>query len=165
METHGGKLMRKRIINQGPQDVSPANQQWLNVETLAQVEVTSEDAAHPIESGLLPGTEWGWRAAQPGQQTVRLLFDQPQRVRRIHIVFRENEQERTQQFVLRWSSDDGQSYREIVRQQFNFSPPDTSSECEDFTVELDGLTTLELNIIPDISGGPACASLNQLRLA
>ena len=157
--------MRKRIINQGPQDVSPANQQWLNVETLAQVEVTTEDPTHPIESALIASTGSGWRAAQPGQQTVRLLFDQPQRVRRMRLVFQENEQERTQQFVLRWSSDDGQSYREIVRQQFNFSPPGTTSEFEDFTVDLDGLTTLELNIIPDISGGPSCASLAQLRLA
>ena len=157
--------MRKRIINQGPQEVSPSNQHWLDLETLAQVEVTSEDAAHPIESGLLPGAESGWRAAHSGAQTVRLVFDQPQRIKRVHLEFHETELERTQQFVLRWSSDDGQSYREIVRQQFNFSPPDTSSEFEDFTVEIDGLTTLELNIIPDISGGPACASLNQLRLA
>jgi hypothetical protein len=66
--------------------------------------------------------------------------------------------------VLRWSSDGGQSYQEIVRQQYNFSPPDTTRELEDFTVELDGLTNLELSIIPNISGGPACASLNQLRL-
>ena len=157
--------MRKRIINQGFQVVSSANQQWLDLENLAQIEVSSEDAAHPIESGLIPGAGSGWRAAQFGEQTVRLLFDQPQKVRRLRLVFQENEQERTQQFVLRWNSDDDQSYREIVRQQFNFSPPDTTSECEDYTVELDGLTTLELNIIPDISGGPACASLAQLRLA
>jgi len=157
--------MRKRIINQGPQDVSPANQQWLNVETLAQVEVTTEDPTHPIESALIASTGSGWRAAQPGQQTVRLLFDQPQRVRRMRLVFQENEQERTQQFVLRWSSDDGQSYREIVRQQFNFSPPATTSECEDYSVDLDGVTTLELSIVPDISGGAARASLAQLRLA
>ena len=38
-------------------------------------------------------------------------------------VFQEDEQERTQEFVLRWSPDGGQSYREIVRQQYNFSPP------------------------------------------
>ena len=157
--------MRKRIINQGPQDVSPVNQQWLNLETLAQIEITSEDPTHPIESALIASTGSGWRAAQPGQQTVRLLFDDPQRVRRMRLVFQENERERTQQFVLRWSSDAGRSYREIVRQQYNFSPPDTTSEREDYTVDLDGLTTLELNIIPDISGGPACASLNQLRLA
>ena len=157
--------MRKRIINQGSQDVSPANQQWLNLEAIADVEVTSEDAAHPIESALVPGAGSGWRAEQPGQQTVRLLFYEPQRIKRMNLVFHETAHERTQQFVLRWSSDAGRSYREIVRQQYNFSPPDTTSEFEEFTVELDGLTTLELNIIPDISGGPACASLHQLRLA
>ena len=157
--------MRKRIINQGPQDVSPTNQQWLNMETLAQVEVTSEDAAHPIESALIPGTGSGWRAAKAGQQTIRLLFDEPQRIRRLHLVFQEDGHERTQQFVLRWSSDGGQSYREIVRQQYNFSPPGATSECEDYTVDLDSVTVLELSIVPNISGGPACASLAQLRLA
>ena len=157
--------MRKHIINQSSQDVSTANQRWLNLEALADVEVTSEDAAHPIESALVPGAGSGWRAEQPGQQTVRLLFHEPQRIKHMNLVFQETAGERTQQFVLRWSSDTGRSYREIVRQQYHFSPPDTTSEFEEFTVELDGLTTLELNIIPDISGGPACASLNQLRLA
>jgi hypothetical protein len=155
--------MLKRIIGQETQ--SPANQHWLNLDTLAQVEVTSEDVAHPIESGLLPGSGSGWRAGQPGPQTVRLVFDQPQRINRMHLEFQEDELERTQQFVLRWSSNGGQSYREIVRQQYNFSPPTTTRECEDYSVDLGGLTTLELSIVPDISGGPARASLAQLRLA
>jgi hypothetical protein len=157
--------MRKRIINQQTQDVLPQNEQWLNVEQLAQVEITSEDAAYPIESALTPSAGSGWRAIQPGQQTVRLVFDKPQRVRRMRLLFQENEHERTQQFVLRWSSDGGQSFRDIVRQQYNFSPPGTTSECEDYTVELDGLTALELSIIPDISGKPVYASLAQLRVA
>jgi len=157
--------MLKRIVGQHTQHVPASNQDWLNLDVLVQVEVTSEDAAHPIESGLLPGGESGWRAAQSGPQTVRLVFDQPQRIRRIHLQFHEDELERTQQFVLRWSSNGGKSYREIVRQQFNFSPPGTTRECEDYTVDLDGVTTLELNIVPDISGGPAQASLAQLRLA
>lgn len=157
--------MLKRIIGQDTQDVAPAHQHWLNLDALAQVEVTSEDAAHPIESGLLPGTESGWRAAQAGPQTVRLVFDQPQRIKRVHLEFHEDELERTQQFVLRWSSNGGQSYREIVRQQYNFSPPATTDEREDYPVDLDGVTTLELSIVPDISGGPARASLTQLRLA
>ncbi len=157
--------MLKRIIGQDTQDASPSNQQWLNMEALAQVEVTSEDAAHPIESGLLPGSESGWRAAQPGPQTVRLVFNQPQRIKRLHLEFHEDELERTQQFVLRWSSNGGQSYREIVRQQYNFSPAGTTREREDYPVDLDGVTTLELNIVPNIGGGPARASLAQLRLA
>jgi hypothetical protein len=156
--------MLKRIIGQDARDVSPAHPHWLNVDALAQVEVTSEDAAHPIESGLLPGTASGWRAAAPGPQTVRLVFNQPQRIKLLHLEFHEQELERTQQFVLRWSSNGGQSYREIVRQQYNFSPPGATRECEDYPVDLDGVTTLELSIVPNISGGPARASLAQLRL-
>ena len=94
--------MLKRIIGQDTQDVSPSIHHWLNVDALAQVKVTSEDAAHPIESALLPGTESGWRAAQPGPQTVRLVFDQPLRIKRLHLEFHEDEFERSQQFVLRW---------------------------------------------------------------
>lgn len=144
--------MRKRIINQGAEGASTADKHWLDLEGLAQAEVSSEDAAHPIESALIPNTGSGWRAAQAGKQTVRLLFDQPQKIRSIRLVFQENEQERTHEFVLRWSPDSGQSYREIARQQYNFSPPSTTRELEDYTVELHGLTTLELIIIPDIRG-------------
>lgn len=157
--------MRKRIIHRDPQPASSSNQQWLDVEHLAQIEITSEDSAHPIESALIPSAGPGWRAAQAGQQTIRLLFDEPQSVRHVRLLFQENQRERTQQFMLRWSSDGGQSYREIVRQQYNFSPPGATSECEDYNVDLDGVTVLELSIIPDLSGGPACASLAQLRLA
>ncbi len=77
----------------------------------------------------------------------------------------EDEQARTQEFVLRWSPDGGQSYREIVRQQYNFSPPEEARELEDYNVDLDGVTALELRIVPDISGGSARASLAQLRVA
>ena len=157
--------MRKRLIGHGPGEVAAAESGWLDLEHLAQVEITSEDVGYPIESALLPGTGLGWRAAQPGEQTIRLLFDEPLRLTRIHLVFQEDEKERTQEFVLRWSPDGGQSYREIVRQQYNFSPPEASREIEDYDVNLDGVTALELQIIPDISGGSAQASLAQLRLA
>jgi hypothetical protein len=156
--------MRKRIIRQGIQEVSPADQHWLDVERLAQVEITSEDPAYPIESALLPGTGAGWRAAGPGEQTVRLLFDEPLRLRRIRLVFHEEEHSRTQEFVLRWSSDGGQSYRQFVRQQYNFSPPDTTREVEDYAMNLDSVTALELSIVPDISGGDSRASLAGLQL-
>jgi hypothetical protein len=157
--------MRKRIIGHGPREVAAAEPGWLDLERLAQVEITSEDAGYPIESALIPGTGLGWRAAQPGEQTIRLLFDEPLRLKLIHLAFHEDEQERTQEFVLRWSSDGGQSYREILRQQYNFSPPDAAREVEDYDLDLDGVTALELKIVPDISGGGARASLAQLRLA
>ena len=72
---------------------------------------------------------------------------------------------RTQEFVLSWSADNGTTMREIVRQQYNFSPAGETREVEDYTVTLEHLTRLELDIIPDISGGEARASLAVLRLA
>jgi hypothetical protein len=157
--------MRKYIIGHGPREVSATEQGWLDLELLAQVEITSEDIDYPIESALIPGTGLGWRAEQPGEQTIRLLFDEPQSLRRIHLIFHEGEQDRTQEFVLRWSPDGGQSYREILRQQFNFSPPGATREVEDYEIDLDGVTALELKIVPNISGGSARASLAQLRIA
>jgi hypothetical protein len=157
--------MRKRIISQTPQNISLIDPSWLDLQRLAHVELTSEDAAHPIESALLPNTGAGWRAAQAGEQTIRLLFDELQSVRRIQLLFQEYHQARTQEFVLRWSPDAGQSYREIVRQQYNFSPPDMTREFEDYTVDLVGVTALELRIVPDIRGGDARASVAQLRIA
>ena len=157
--------MRKRIIGASPRVVSGAEPDWLDLERWAQVEITSEDVGYPIESALIPGAGPGWRAAQPGEQTIRLLFDEPLRLRRIHLVFHEGEQERTQEFVLRWSPDGGQSYREILRQQYNFSPPEAAREVEDYDVDLDGVTALELRIVPDISDGSARASLAQWRVA
>jgi len=68
-------------------------------------------------------------------------------------VFHEEQCTRTQEFALRWSPDGGQSYRQIVRQQYNFIPPDTTREVENYTVNLDRVTILELSIVPDISGG------------
>lgn len=157
--------MRKRIIAPPRQQSASADGDWLDMEDLAEVEITSEDAAHPIESALLPGASSGWRAAGPGRQTIRILFAHPQRLRRIWLSFVETGTARTQEYVLRWSADGGQSFREIVRQQWNFSPQGATSETEDHRVDLAALTVLELSIIPDMSGGQAFASLAQLRLA
>jgi hypothetical protein len=118
-----------------------------------------------VESALVSGETRGWRAADSGAQTIRLIFDEPQRLKRIALVFEETETERTQEFVLRWSPDGGRSFREIVRQQWNFSPPNSIREVEEYRVELSGVTVLELVIVPDISRGAARASLRSLRLS
>ena len=157
--------MRKRIIRQGAEEVSPAEQHWLDLERVAQVEITSEDPAYPIESALQPGAGSGWQAAGPGEQTIRLLFDPPLRLKQIRLVFHEDQHARTQEFALRWSADGGQSYRQIVRQQYTFSPPGTAREVEDYTANLDAVTVLELRIVPDISGGNVRASLAGLYIA
>jgi hypothetical protein len=157
--------MRKRIINHDAQKSSTVNEAWLQLESIAQVEVSSEEAQRPIEAALVPGASSGWRAAVPGQQIVRLLFNEPQNLRLIHLVFDEHEQERLQEYTLRWSSGVGQPYREIVRQQYNFSPPTTTREMEDYNVNLDSCTELELSINPDLRGSAAHASIAEFRLA
>lgn len=157
--------MRKHIIGPIPEGLAVDEAEWLDVEALAVAEITSEDSEHPIEAALLPGNMPGWRAAGPGPQTIRLRFARPQLLRHIRLRFRETGRERTQEYTLRWSPDDGHTWREIVRQQWNFSPRSTTCEMEDYHVELPAVSVLELSIIPDISGGDAVASLAQLRLA
>lgn len=155
--------MRKRVIGSSKEPLS-IDEGWLDLEHSAQVEITSEEAGRPIESALIAGEGPGWQANEAGEQMIRLLFDQPQALRRIHLVFEEDRRERTQEFVLRWSEDEGRSFREIVRQQYTFSLPDATREVEDYTVNLDKVTILELRIVPDISRGDARASLTLLRL-
>src|SRR5258708_1344148 len=157
--------MRKRLITPTPESIRTRGESWLDVECQAVVEVTSEDKNYPVESAFVLGDAQGWRAAAPGSQTIRLVFDHPQPLRCISLVFEESETVRTQEFVLRWSPDGGNSVKEIVRQQWNFSPPDSVREVEEYQVELSAVMILELIINPNISGGVARASLKNLRLS
>jgi len=157
--------MRKTLITPTPERVRPNGEVWLDLERPAAVEVSSEEEDYPIESALLSRETQGWRASRPGAQTVRLVFDEPQSLKRIALVFEENDTRRTQEFVLRWSADGGQSFREIVRQQWNFSPPEAVRELQEYQVELSDVTVLELIITPDISGGMARASVKSLRVS
>ena len=154
--------MRKRLISPTQPDVRFDRDHRLYVSTIAVVEVTSEQKDHPIESALIAGESGGWRASETGTHMIRLIFDRPQTLKRITLVFEEKETSRTQEFVLRWSSDRQGAFREIVRQQWNFSPPHTTTEVEEYRVELSEVAVLEMIIIPDIAGGVARASLNSL---
>jgi hypothetical protein len=157
--------MRKRLISDRTPAPAPATGDWLRLDELAEAEISSEDAAYPIESALLPGRGAGWRAAVPGRQTIRLLFAQPQALHRIRLCFVETAVPRTQEYLLRWSADGGQSFREIVRQQWNFSPQGASSQTEEHQLDLAGVNVLELIITPDIASEQAFASLAELRIA
>jgi hypothetical protein len=156
--------MQKRLVV-APGLRSVAEESWLNLEAMAQVELTSEDPACPIEGALLPNDLPGWRAAAPGTQSIRLLFHQPQQLRRIRLRFEEPSNRRTQEFVLRWSPDGGRSSRDLLRQQYTFSPEGSTSEVEDLNVDLRSVTALELTIIPDQGQEQAHACLAEWRLA
>ncbi len=157
--------MRKSQLTRIPQNTPSRDQTWMEVDRIASVEVSSEESDYPIESALLLEGKTDWRAANRGMQIIRLIFDEPQKLRRILLVFEDTENSRTQEFVLRWSPDVESSFREIIRQQWNFSPPDSVQETEDYAVELSEVKVLELMIVPDKSGGEVRASLTSLRLA
>jgi hypothetical protein len=53
------------------------------------------------------------------------------------------------------SSDGGQTYHEVRRQEYTFSPPGTTFEREEWAVTVEAVTHLQLVITPDKGGSPA----------
>jgi hypothetical protein len=159
--------MRKSIVSPTAATKTPLRDNWRDLERIARVEITSEDAAFPIEHALGRSDTGGWRAATTGPQVIRLLFDEPQNIRRMKLHFVDNSTERSQEFSVHAGS--GAELREVARQQWNFSPQGTTEELEDYTLELSGVTVLELRIDPDrshdASESKSYASLQSLKLA
>jgi len=158
--------MRKRVLGSALLPGDTADRRgWLNLPDLAEVEVTSEADGYPVETVFNFGAGPGWRAASPGIQRIRLVFDQPQSIRHMRLQFHEPEVARTQEFTVRWSSRRDEPLKEIVRQQWNFSPDGSTVESEDYAVDLKEVSILELTIDPDRGAGGALATLADWRLA
>jgi hypothetical protein len=155
--------MRKTLLSPIGSGAGPGHE-WLDLEQAARVEVSSEAEGYPVEGALLKDLQGGWRASEPGIQTIRLLFDHPQTIQLIRLVFKEKEFARTQEFVLRWLPQGTSAWKDVVRQQWNFSPPTSENECEEYSVDLASATGLELSVRPDISGGDTRASVESLQL-
>ena len=158
--------MRKTRFDSTKLDKSArADSGWLDLDKIAQVAVTSEDPDSPIESAFAFGETSGWRAGGKGEQTIRLIFNPPQRIKRIWLRFVDTEAARSQEFSLRWRPEKDGATREIVRQQWNFNPTGSTTEIEDYKVDLLNVGILELTINPDVSQGQALATLAEWRIA
>jgi hypothetical protein len=163
----GEIMMRKSVITPATGATASTHDEWLDLEQIARVEISSEDVNLPIEHALGNMPTAGWRAAETGPQVVRLQFDEAQAIRRIRLHFVDRAAERSQEFAVYAGS--GAELREVVRQQWSFSPGGSIEEIEDYTVDLSGVKTLELRIDPDRSHDPKAsknyASLQSLKLA
>ncbi len=157
--------MRKHIIDQSQPIEGLIEPAWLNLEELALVEVSSEAPDYPVEFALLPKHRVGWQAGRSGMQCLRLIFDQPQQLNIIRLSFSEPLLARCQEYCLRWSADIEHPLQEFIRQQWNFSPTGSTVEREEHLITLAHVKVLELQIIPDIQGGGARATLERLQLA
>jgi hypothetical protein len=111
-----------------------------------------KEDGYPVESVLQAQENRGWRAATPGTQIIRLIFDEPHKLERIWLVFDDVEETRSQEFILRWSPSRNGSFWEIVRQQWDFSPHGSAPEIKDYAVELPEAAVLELIIAGGIHG-------------
>ncbi len=156
--------MRRQILKSNPATSAPLPGE-LDVAALATVAVTSESTNHPVENAFDnrrgPGGS-RWVAGTPGEQTLILAFDAPQSIRHVSVEVEENEVSRTQELQLAVSHDAGRTYRELRRQEFNFSPSGTTLQREAWTVAAEKVPHLRLCIQPDKGGRPCRASLTTL---
>jgi hypothetical protein len=159
--------MRKSIVSPSAVAATPISDLWRDLERIARVEISSEDEQFPIERALGKKETTGWRAAETGPQLIRLHFDEPLNIKRLRLHFVDRAAERSQEFAVYAGA--GAELKEVVRQQWSFSPHGSTEEIEDYTVNLSGITTLEVRIDPDRSHDPKqsreYASLQSLKLA
>jgi hypothetical protein len=160
-------MLRKQVVPTPSRGPVPLPGE-IQIADVATVQVTSEEADHPIDHAFDHNRGPGgsrWVAGAPGEQSVTLLFDHPQTLRQIAVEVEEPEISRTQELAVLVSSDGGRTYRVLVRQEFNFSPPGTSFERELWSVSGDAVTHLRLEIKPDKGGRIGRATLTSLAVA
>src|SRR5260370_42321230 len=144
--------MGKSIVSTSGGGGTSIRDLWRDLEGIARVEISSEDERFPIEHALGKKETTGWRAAGTGPQLIRLHFDEPLNIKRLRLHFVDRAAERSQEFAVFAGS--GSELKEIVRQQWTFSPYGSTEEIEDYTVNLSGITTLEVKIDPARSHDP-----------
>ena len=154
-------MLRKRIV---PDEAAPplAASIGRDIPALATVLVTSEACGHPIDcafDGVRGRGASRWIAGQTGEQTLTLAFDAPLSIRKVVVEVEERAVARTQEIALAVSEDDGHSYRELLRQEYNFSPPGTTFEHEEWSLDIPAATHLRFRIKPDKGGNPCRATL------
>lgn len=161
-------LRRVRKLLLSAEDLlTPPQDGSLDLVAEAVIAYTSEDPNHPVDhlfddsSG--PGAS-RWVAAAPDTpQTLLVSFDNPRAISRIVLETEERDAERTQQVQIAASSDGGQTFRDVLVQEFNFSPTGATFQREGWRVDLATVTTLRLVVVPN-KRGSGKASLTTLRL-
>ena len=161
-------MLRKLIIPAASHPADPRTgdeAERMYVPELATVLVTSEAAEHPVDC-LFDGHDGPggtrWVAAVDGEQAVVLAFDTPQTIQEVGLETEEFQASRTQVLTLSLSQNGGRTYREILRQEFNFSPPGTTFERERWIVPATMVSHLRVTIRPDKGDKPGRASLTSL---
>ena len=133
----------------------------------ATIAYSSEDPANPVDH-LLDGHSGPgatrWISARPDTiEQIVLEFDEPQTISRLVYEVEEAMRERTQEVRVEVSEDGGRAYRQILIQEYNFSPRGATYQREEQRFNLGKVTHLRLTIAPN-KGGSGTASLTALHL-
>jgi hypothetical protein len=139
----------------------------IDIAGCAAIAYTSEDPAHPVEHMLDgccgPGAP-RWMSARPDTtEHIVIEIDRPQTISGLVYEVEETTRERTQEVRVEASEDGGQSYRQILVQEYNFSPGGATYQREEQRFNLRQVTHLRLTIVPNKSGS-GTATLTALRL-
>jgi hypothetical protein len=154
--------IRKRLLRE-----RPATSEAIDVAQCATIEYSSENPEHPVDhlfdSRLGPGgTRW-MGARLDTTERLQFEFDEPQSIKRLMFEAEERARARTQEVRIEVSTDNGGTYRQVLVQEYSFSPQGATFQREDLRFELDGVTHLRLTIIPN-KNGSGVASLTSLRV-
>jgi hypothetical protein len=139
----------------------------IDIAGCAAIAYSSEDPVHPVEHMLDgrcgPGAT-RWTSARPDTtEHIVIEFDRPQTISRLVYEVEETMRERTQEVRVEVSEDGGRSYRQILVQEYTFSPGGATYQREEQRSNLLQVSHLRLTIVPN-KNGSGTATLTALRL-
>jgi hypothetical protein len=157
--------LRKRPLEAGAEKIAHAGE--IDIVSCATIAYSSEHPAHPAEHMLDGRSGPGatrWISARPDAvEHIVVEFDRPQPISRLVYEVEEAMRERTQEVRVEVSEDGGGVYRQILVQEYTFSPGGATYQREELRFNLDPVSHLRLTIVPNKSGS-GIATLTSLRL-
>ena len=157
--------LRKKIIPAAARLAAHTPANSIDIIRSAELIATSESENFPLDNIFDGSTGPGssqWVAGSTGPQTLLFKFDAPQHITGIIYEIEETEVARTQETCFEASSDSGAHFREILRQEYNFSPTGATFQREELNVDLPGITDLKMTIRPDKGNRDCRAKLNMI---
>src|SRR4029453_17664882 len=122
----------------------------VDIASCATIAYSSENPTHPVEH-LLDGRSGPgatrWISARPdATEQIVVEFDRPQTISRLVYEVEETMRERTQEVRVEVSEDGGRTYRQILVQEYTFSPRGATYQHEAKRLNLKPVSHLRLTI-------------------
>ena len=141
----------------------------IDIAGCAMIAYSSEDPTHPVENlldGLFGPGGTRWISARPDtSEHIVVEFDRPQTISRLVYEVEETMREHTQEVRVEASDDGGRVYRQILVQEYNFSPRGASFQREELRFDLRRITHLRFTIVPNKSGSGTASLITLCLLA